>query len=892
MGAALRAYLMIRGGTGAWTTSIHRDLDDLVATWAARERHPAAIGLVHVGFAPVDPRPIAVACAGAEAGVDVVDAPVVWLTAGAKHTLPEPFDTSAVPIAVTDGLAIYAATAGWDDAEAHPAWLGDRDVAALVAALGGPPPDGPAAADDAAPAMPPRHNGATAPASIAPDVAPDPWIAAYLDRHPGRRAAFAARGIATDAQYREREAALPDDARTEAGQCRARALAGERWYDVTAIARAAPPWLTTYEIISTDLPARALNAIHHLGVMTVGDLGGVSWDRLRNARNIGPHALNDLVVFLEQMLADGPSRVVVPVPVAIKPAESALPMTLLDAVDESLAAVAERDRRAVAMRMGREGSPRTLQEISDVFGISRERVRQIESKVIRRWLIETRWPEALEEHLEWMLQDRDRPLRLADLPVIDPWFAGIDAAPTVLAYVLRVVTGRRFSLLEIEGDAVVTTLPEDSWTAAVSDARAVLGSDGATGQTEAECVRRVAACLPDTARDLAGPLWRVAARQAQFGVDTSGRRVLRGFGRGAEPVVAAVLAEAETPLHYTVLAQRASIRAGRMIEERRVHAIATDIGLLLGRGTFGTDRHLPLSDAELRRLAEAATDVVLDDPSDRQWHTWELLTRMAERSDPPVSNVTPYLLEIALQRFGGLEKMGRFLWTARGNDAGSSERINVRDTLIALLEEAGHPLTSAELRERLTERRGVGRIFQIPLVAPLIRVQPGVWGLIDRDLPITEEDRATLVSNIVAALERDGVGIHLSEVPDRVAVPAGLSLEAVASLAILDPRLRVNRSEYLSCAEWDGPRRLSVTEAVAAVLDDSPDPLSFDEIVDRGQAALGWACERVAISAALQHLGAERLPDGTWMGRADSSDAARPSGPDDPDVLMMTSPIF
>ncbi|MBQ3831889.1 MAG: sigma-70 family RNA polymerase sigma factor, partial [Bacteroidales bacterium] len=53
-------------------------------------------------------------------------------------------------------------------------------------------------------------------------------------------------------------------------------------------------------------------------------------------------------------------------------------------IERVLAALTEREREIVKMFFGIGGPERTLEEISDQFGLTRERVRQIKEKAIRR----------------------------------------------------------------------------------------------------------------------------------------------------------------------------------------------------------------------------------------------------------------------------------------------------------------------------------------------------------------------------------------------------------------------------------------------------------------------------------------------------------------------------
>ncbi len=68
---------------------------------------------------------------------------------------------------------------------------------------------------------------------------------------------------------------------------------------------------------------------------------------------------------------------------AASPAESATFLLLRRHLDAVLATLGERERQVVQLRYGLDdGRPRTLEEIGVLFGVTRERIRQIESKTL------------------------------------------------------------------------------------------------------------------------------------------------------------------------------------------------------------------------------------------------------------------------------------------------------------------------------------------------------------------------------------------------------------------------------------------------------------------------------------------------------------------------------
>jgi RNA polymerase primary sigma factor len=70
---------------------------------------------------------------------------------------------------------------------------------------------------------------------------------------------------------------------------------------------------------------------------------------------------------------------------AVAPAEAAARALLNEAVGEALEELTDRERKIVRLRFGLEdGQARTLEEVGKEFGVTRERIRQIESKTLAK----------------------------------------------------------------------------------------------------------------------------------------------------------------------------------------------------------------------------------------------------------------------------------------------------------------------------------------------------------------------------------------------------------------------------------------------------------------------------------------------------------------------------
>jgi RNA polymerase primary sigma factor len=70
---------------------------------------------------------------------------------------------------------------------------------------------------------------------------------------------------------------------------------------------------------------------------------------------------------------------------AVVPMEAAAFIMLQDQLDDILATLSDREQRIIQLRFGlADGHPRTLEEVGREFGVTRERIRQIESKTLAK----------------------------------------------------------------------------------------------------------------------------------------------------------------------------------------------------------------------------------------------------------------------------------------------------------------------------------------------------------------------------------------------------------------------------------------------------------------------------------------------------------------------------
>lgn len=75
----------------------------------------------------------------------------------------------------------------------------------------------------------------------------------------------------------------------------------------------------------------------------------------------------------------------IPDELAPAPAEVASLSLLKEQLDEVLGTLTEREEKVLRLRFGlKDGRPRTLEEVGKQFEVTRERIRQIEAKALRK----------------------------------------------------------------------------------------------------------------------------------------------------------------------------------------------------------------------------------------------------------------------------------------------------------------------------------------------------------------------------------------------------------------------------------------------------------------------------------------------------------------------------
>ncbi len=615
------------------------------------------------------------------------------------------------------------------------------------------------------------------------------------------------------------------------------------------------------------LSVRSANCLHHDGVIYIGDLVLKTEDELLRTPNFGRKSLNELKATLDKMgLRFGMQLRYWPLKdideLASKHNDELAHQsseTLKDAFSRSMEKIVDpRYLLVMEARFGLHGKPRTLEDTAQELGVTRERVRQIQKKITQTILKQEFWDDILRIRLQKLMAERAAPLFLDEIEHEDAWFAGFSDNLTLLENLLNAFSEiEDLNFLPYENRRIVTRLSCEQWRDIKYDLINMLEHSLDLCHTMDDIEMFVDSKLTKAgAPELSSLLFEELSKDLNF-LMINGEMTLVSVGNSLGSHLRALLENTDKPMHFEEIAALYEQKYGVPISSRYVHACLGHSGFpLFGRGTYGLPRHLAIpsdvQDSMLRRI-EA---IILAGPADRQWHTRDLIDQFA--GEPYDSELDKYTINIVLKASKKLRYLGKWSWKIKSAGDEDAERLHMRIAIYDALKTAGRALRIEELQELVSQTRGVGDIFNVQPNELYSRIDPGTWGLLDRDFLLSLPEQENLKNHFFNEFTASGRSLHKSELLQAIRglnIPEELTDNQVLGVLISDSRFKAWHGGFVGLCGWADSGRKSLTTVLKEIAESVTSTIQVDEIVARVRTELGHDFNRYSISIYLNKYG-------------------------------------
>ncbi|MBK6809966.1 MAG: hypothetical protein IPG81_13900 [Sandaracinaceae bacterium] len=617
-----------------------------------------------------------------------------------------------------------------------------------------------------------------------------------------------------------------------------------------------------------QLPTRMRNFCAREGITTIGELVAIPYADLAERRNLGRKSLRESRAELSLMAACGHTRI----------GGDAAEFSLEDHDDvfallrSELRRLPPTDRMVLTRRAGLHGATATLADIGDMLGVSRERVRQLESRGIKqlaaRW-----WVAPLRAALEAQLRDGVRPV--AELSA-DPFFRPLQDQAEEFDYFLDRLYGDDLSIVHINEQPMLVT-----------------GGRRQVADAESELLRtakQLSFPVPEAlvlglAPRFANPIAKGLAPyfadtlQAHLVVTSSpSGRIVTGIGHTLANTKLAYLESQQGPVPVADLEAR--FGRGHLPPE----------AVYVGIGMVSLPKFVPDFYLWQRRLVPLCVAVMSAGDPLRQWSTPQLLEEIEDQVQLP-DWLGHWHLASMCRLSDAVDYRGRLRVALPSRD-GDQDRVHTNDAARSALLAHGAPMLIDALVANLVASAGAAELATSQMLCrlPFLRVSDTHVGLAERDLPGGLAAIPAAVAALESELEEQQQGLAPLEALDTVhslgEPHTQWSSAMLLSVARSMGSLRTTTSGAIGLAEWDRERVPTYRSVLEEHLRSGAGRAAVDSLQAAIETRFGSRPTRATLTAIAHGIGA-RL-DGAFVLSESRVSATRPPPPLDlPDPLSI-----
>lgn len=695
------------------------------------------------------------------------------------------------------------------------------------------------------------------------------WVKSYLKGHYDQKPIFDQNGITDEVSYLRIKDCLEADTRFGADEYRYEFfLAFINKKNPVELLKIIPSWLLEMDVIYFECDRRLKNILSYIDIKLIADLSHYNMANFRRLPNMGIKSVASLAECLIKAQKKGPppSRIkdTLPSKNHFRPRYK----NLGEAFFTSLKKITnEKYKFVLEQRLGVFGPIKTLEEIAQVFGLTRERVRQIQVKVIRNIIDGEFWDDYLKLRVSSVLKDSESPVYMDELSENDSWLAGFEGNELLLKNVIIYFSHLEPKFLEHGERTILCNISNEEWDKLKSELLGgfeySLGLQYTIEDIEMIIENRMA---DFESKELTSLMLNDIYPALNFS-SSSFDMILSSIGNSVSTHLIALLNEAPEPLHFSKIRDIYEERYGVNVSARNVHArLSYGNFLLFGRGTYGTKKHLLLSEEDQKGVMGEA-EKFLEGHAYKQCHSHEILKSIDAK------RINKFILNIILLQSEKVTYLGKMVWIY-GNKVEENERLPIKETVASILKKKGRSMRIEELEKEISKVRSVGAHFSVNLQPNELfsRVNPAIWGLLERDFILSEKKWRAIKDHLFDYFTKSRKALHTSEfnkIVQKLDIDKKITVGHIVGVLSSDDRFRKWRGGFVGLASWDTPQRITLDEAIDIVLEKCANgSFSLEAIEMPLKEVLGHDFEKYRVATHLNKKGYEYNRDNNLWDKA------------------------
>jgi len=499
--------------------------------------------------------------------------------------------------------------------------------------------------------------------------------------------------------------------------------------------------------ISSLLPldVRTTNCFRAANIRTLGELINIPLDNLIRIPNLGRHSVNSISKHLLKLSKSPP---------ILGSTSYLLDGSSLENYITSMEShLSDSEFGVLIARIGFKEKPKTLVETGNLRGVTRERIRQIQSKVYKKLIFDD-LIKIIDRRLLDIRQNQHIPLYVNQISNYDIWFECLKTRPWILKVLLETFKSSKHNVEKIDGDYIVTYGVINQLTNFIEYLRRFIDEQTNT-YTKKDLKDHIKLLFPLMANELTSYLFQKLDVNFTTNEDDS-KSLLVNRGKGISRKILTIIESSEKPISskdiYDGLRHSEASKRGTLNHLTKMNS--KDFGVyLFGRGTYGVRKHLLLNDDEIDLIVEKINLHTLDDNKDKQFHCNEILDQVTFFPSHK-RQLNSYTLSMCLRMTDKFNYLGNFMFVRTGSENTQIQKKDFSEMALGILEKSPTPLSSREIKKIISNDRSVPATAQLHKKGRLIPIKDhanpnnkktSTWGLIDLHLKISKQQLIEII---------------------------------------------------------------------------------------------------------------------------------------------------